>query len=62
MSDHDSGRILLTGAAITGCGAVVGLLVGAVSDGAGGLWAFIGMGAGALISIAVLSVRVLRTL
>jgi hypothetical protein len=32
MSDHDSGRILLTGAAITGCGAVVGLLVGAVSD------------------------------
>ena len=62
MSDHDAGRVLLTGAAITGCGAIVGLLVGAVSDGAGGLWAFVGMGAGAVIAIAVLSVRVLRTL
>ena len=35
---------------------------GAVSGGDGGLWAFIGMGAGALIAIAVLSVRVFRTL
>ena len=48
--------------AITGAGAVLGLLVGAVSGGDGGLWAFIGMGAGALIAIAVLSVRVFRNL
>jgi Na+/proline symporter len=62
MPDRDLGNVLLTGAAITGAGAVVGLLAGALSDGSGGLWAFLGMGAGALIAIAVLSVRVMRTL
>ena len=62
MADRNTADILVTGAAITGAGAVLGLLVGAVSGGDGGLWAFIGMGAGALIAIAVLSVRVFRTL
>jgi hypothetical protein len=57
-----TGHILRTGAAITGSGAVIGLLVGALSDGEAGLWAFIGMGAGALIAVAVLSLRVFRTL
>ena len=62
MADRTTADIMVTGAAITGAGAVIGLLVGAVSGGDGGLWAFIGMGAGALIAIAVLSVRVFRTL
>lgn len=63
MADRDDlGNVLLVGAAIIGAGAVLGLIVGALSEGSGGLWAFIGMGAGALIAIAVLSVRVFRTL
>jgi len=62
MADRDTAEFLIAGAAITGAGAVLGLLVGAVSGGDGGLWAFLGMGAGALIAIAVLSVRVFRTL
>jgi Na+/proline symporter len=62
MADVDTGSVLFAGLAITGAGAVLGLLVGALADGSGGLWAFIGMGAGALIAIAVLSVRVFRTL
>ena len=62
MADRNTADIMVTGAAIAGAGAVLGLLVGAVSGGDGGLWAFIGMGAGALIAIAVLSVRVFRTL
>ena len=62
MADRNTADIMVTCAAITGAGAVIGLLVGAVSGGDGGLWAFIGMGAGALIAIAVLSVRVFRTL
>jgi hypothetical protein len=62
MAEGDTGSLLLTGAAITGTGAVLGLVVAAVSGGGGGLWAFIGMGAGAVVAIAVLSVRVFRTL
>jgi hypothetical protein len=62
MADGDTGNLLLTGLAITGAGAVLGLVVGALAGGDGGLWAFLGMGAGAVIAIAVLSVRVLRTL
>lgn len=62
MPDRQLGNVLLTGAGIVGAGAVIGLVVGALSEGSGGLWAFIGMGAGAVIAIAVLSVRVLRTL
>lgn len=41
---------------------MLGLLVGALAGGDGGLWAFVGMGAGAVIAITVLSVRVFRTL
>lgn len=62
MPGSDVANTLRTGAAITGAGAVLGLLVGALSDGDGGLWAFVGMGAGAVIAIAVLGVRVFRTL
>ncbi len=62
MPDRQLGNILLTGAGIVGAGAVVGLVIGALSEGSAGLWAFIGMGAGAVIAVAVLSVRVLRTL
>jgi hypothetical protein len=63
VADRDDlGNVLLTGVAITGAGAVLGLLVGALAEGSGGLWAFIGMGAGAAIAIAVLSVRVFRAL
>ena len=47
--------LLWTGLAITGAGAVLGLLVGALADGSGGLWAFVGMGAGALLAVAVLA-------
>ena len=61
-TDPGTGNLLLTVAAITGAGAVLGLLIGALSEGDGGLWAFVGMGAGAAIAIAVLSVRVFRTL
>ncbi len=62
MPDGETGNLLFTGAAITGAGAVLGLLVGALAGGDGGLWAFVGMGAGAVIAIAVLSVRAFRTL
>jgi hypothetical protein len=54
VEKRDTG-LLWTGLAITGAGAVLGLLVGALSDGDGGLWAFVGMGAGALCAIAVLT-------
>ena len=54
MEKRDLG-LLWTGLAITGAGAVLGLIVGALSDGDGGLWAFVGMGAGALVAIAVLT-------
>lgn len=62
MADRQLGNVLLTGAAIIGAGAVIGLVVGALSEGSAGLWAFVGMGAGAVIASAVLGVRVLRTL
>jgi hypothetical protein len=62
MADRQLGNVHLTGAGIVGAGAVVGLVVGALSDGSAGLWAFIGMGAGGVIAIGVLSVRVFRTL
>jgi hypothetical protein len=56
------GGVLITGAAIVGSGAVVGVVVGALSEGSAGLWAFIGMGIGAVIAIAVTSIRVFRSL
>jgi hypothetical protein len=62
LDTPETGHTLRTGAAITGSGAVIGLLVGALSGGEAGLWAFIGMGAGALIAVAILSVRAFRTL
>jgi hypothetical protein len=62
MADGDTGSILRTGAAIIGAGAVLGLMVGALAGGDGGLWAFVGMGAGAVIAIGVLSLRVFRAL
>jgi hypothetical protein len=62
MADLDIRGTLLPGAAMVGAGAVAGLVIGALSEGEAGFWAFLGMGAGAVIAIAVLSVRVLRTL
>jgi len=62
MADAATGNLLITALAITGAGAVLGLLVGALAGGDGGFWAFVGMGAGAVVAIAVLSVRVFRTL
>jgi hypothetical protein len=62
MADLDTERLLIEGAAIVGAGAVAGLVVGALAHGSAGFWAFLGMGAGAVIAIAVLSVRVFRAL
>jgi hypothetical protein len=58
----DIGRTFVAGMAITAAGAALGLIVGALADGAAGVWAFVGMGAGAAIAVAVLSVRVVRSL
>jgi hypothetical protein len=62
MADLDVRQMLLVGAAVVGAGAVVGLVVGALSEGSAGFWAFLGMGAGAVVAIAVLSVRVFKAL
>jgi hypothetical protein len=56
------GRILLTGMAITGTGAILGVIVGALADGEAGFWMFIGMGAGALIAVGALALGVVRRL
>ena len=54
------GRILVTGAAITGTGAILGLIVGALADGDAGFWAFVGMGAGAVVAVTAMAVRAMR--
>ena len=56
------GRILLTGMAITGAGAALGVIVGALAEGNAGFWMFLGMGAGAVIAVASLGLRVVREL
>lgn len=56
------GRILATGAAITGTGAILGLIVGALADGEAGAWMFIGMGIGAIVGVSMLALRVVRSL
>lgn len=58
----DPGRVLMTGAAITGSGAILGLIVGALASGAGGFWMFVGMGVGAVIAVCVLGLVVIRSL
>jgi hypothetical protein len=58
----DTAETLLAGAAIIGAGGVLGLIVGAGAEGAAGLWAFIGLGAGVVVAALVLSVKVIRGL
>jgi len=56
------GRILVTGMTITGCGAILGAIVGALADGDAGFWMFVGMGAGAVIAVGSLALQVVRSM
>lgn len=61
MPRREVTRILVTGAAITGTGAILGAIIGALATGEGSFWMFVGMGLGAVVAVCATAVQVMRS-